>query len=60
MTDKEMVESLRFAAAQLRHAYTHLFNESVSDQAEFAKGLIAPQIKRLEAIADLMEETEQT
>lgn len=36
--------------AQLRHAYTHLAAERVTKQREFADGLIAPQIRKLEAL----------
>jgi hypothetical protein len=39
---------LAFHTAQLRHAYTHLINGRVSNQEEFARGLIAPVIRALE------------
>jgi len=37
--------------AQLRHAYSQLASGSVSNQKNFADGLIAPQIERLEELA---------
>lgn len=36
--------------AQLRHAYHNLIDGCVIDQKEFANGLIAPQIRRLEKL----------
>lgn len=41
---------LQLTIAQLRHAYTHLVAGRVSDQPQFAKGLIGPQIERLERL----------
>lgn len=41
---------LAHVIAQLRHAYSHLAAGRVTDQREFADGLLAPQIQRLEAI----------
>jgi hypothetical protein len=35
--------------SQLRHAYAQLSGGSVKDQKQFADGLIAPAIRRLEA-----------
>ena len=45
-----IVRRLTFAVAQLRHAYTHLKVRSVTQQEEFADGLIAPQIECIEKI----------
>lgn len=53
---------LRPALAQLRHAYWNLTHAhdgwptvmSVAHQLEFAEGLIAPQIRRLEELAELL------
>lgn len=39
---------LKWALAQLRHAYSHLAAERVINQREFADGLIAPVIRFLE------------
>lgn len=41
------LRDLRFAIGQLRHAYTHLLAGRGAN-AEFANGLISPEIKRLE------------
>ncbi len=38
--------------AQLRHAYAHLVNGRVVDLHAFAEGLLAPQIRRLERLAE--------
>lgn len=38
--------------AQLRHAYTQLKAGTVVKQEQFAEGLIAPQIRRLEKLAN--------
>jgi hypothetical protein len=46
------MSSLAFHVAQLRHAYSHLMAERVTDQRQFADGLIAPVIAYLEALAD--------
>lgn len=44
-----------YVIAQLRHAYEHLSAGRVTNQREFADGLIAPAIRFLErASADLM------
>ena len=42
--------SLAAVVAQLRHAYEHLAAGRVVNQREFAEGLIAPQIRALEAM----------
>ena len=42
--------TLQVVLAQLRHAYAHLAAERVVRQREFADGLIAPQIRALEAL----------
>ena len=39
---------LGIAIAQLRHAYKQIVNGEVRDWQSFAKGLLAPQIERLE------------
>jgi hypothetical protein len=36
--------------AQLRHAYSHLVNCRVDTLDEFGRGLIAPQIRKLEKL----------
>ena len=36
--------------AQLRHAYAQLIQGSVKNQHAFARGLIGPQIERLEKL----------
>ena len=41
---------LTFAVAQLRHAYAQLAAGTVVNQQEFADGLIAPQIERIEKV----------
>lgn len=46
----QMLRDLDFSIAQLRHAYTHLMAGRASDQSEFGRGLIAPEIRRLERI----------
>lgn len=38
------------ALGQLRHAYAQLLAGSVRDQVQFAKGLIGPQIERIERV----------
>lgn len=43
---------LKHVLAQLRHAYSQLVAGAVTDQEQFAKGLIGPQIKRLEKYVD--------
>ncbi len=53
---KEIAEYLKFRyatisdfdVAQLRHAYTHLVNGTVTNQKEFARGLLGPVIEKLE------------
>lgn len=47
-----MIKELQFATAQLRAAYTALMEGRVTDQKQFAEGLIAPQIERLERFLD--------
>lgn len=42
------MRELEFELAQLRHAYFHLKYGTVLNQAEFAEGLIAPVIRKLE------------
>jgi hypothetical protein len=37
-------------AAELRHTYDHLVNGTTSDPAELARGLLGPQIVRLEKL----------
>ena len=44
--------SLVYAIAQLRHLYAHLVNGTFKDSKELADGLLAPQIRQLEALAD--------
>lgn len=44
------VRELTFAVAQLRHAYVQLCEGVVGDPKEFADGLIAPQIARIETV----------
>ena len=39
---------LEYHIAQLRHAYSHLMAERVTDQRQFADGLIAPAIRAFE------------
>jgi cation transport regulator ChaC len=49
MTDDEQ-RNLGFVIAQLRHAYGQLDAEEVVRQRAFARGLIGPQIERLERL----------
>ena len=49
LTDHDRAQ-LVAAIAQLRHAYTHLVAGKVADQPRFAKGLLGPQIERLERL----------
>lgn len=46
----EFARELTFAVANLRHAYANLAAGKVGDQKEFADGLIAPQIERIEKV----------
>lgn len=46
----QIARDLTSAAAQLRHGYTSLMAGTVSDQREFATGLIAPQIECIEKV----------
>ncbi len=45
-----LVRDLTGAVAQLRHAYKQLNDGTVINQQEFASGLIAPQIERIEKV----------
>lgn len=42
--------SLESVVAQLRHAYSLLMNGHLGNHQEFARGLIAPQIRHLEQL----------
>lgn len=42
--------------AQLRHAYEHLKNGEVTNQAELADGLLAPAIEEIERIITKVNE----
>ena len=54
-TKLAMVElELTGALAQLRHAYMQLDAGTVMKQKEFANGLLAPQIRRLEKLRDAL------
>jgi hypothetical protein len=44
--------SLAHCLGQLRHAYLNLLHCKVNDQGKFADGLIAPQIRFLESLAN--------
>lgn len=46
---------IRMALSQLRHAYAQLSAGVVKDQKQFADGLIAPQIRRLERVENDLE-----
>ncbi len=46
---------LAFEIAQLRHAYSQLRAGRVVDQRQFANGLLAPVIQRLETAAQEQE-----
>lgn len=49
--ERELIlRTIQSVLAQLRHAYDQLHTGDVRDQPEFARGLIAPQIKALEQI----------
>lgn len=50
---KEEQKILRLVLSNLRQAYALLNAGVVSKQQEFARGLIAPQIKKLEKLADI-------
>lgn len=52
MADRETIRDFEFAIAQLRHAFSHLYAGAVGNQQEMARGLIGPQIERLERILD--------
>jgi hypothetical protein len=45
-----MLRDLDFCLGQLRHAYAHLMAGRATNQVEFGRGLIAPEIRRLELI----------
>jgi hypothetical protein len=45
-----LLRDLDFCLGQLRHAYGHLIAGRATNQAEFGRGLIAPEIRRLERI----------
>jgi hypothetical protein len=47
-----MTAELPFIIAQLRHAYMQLAAGTVRDQKQFAEGLLAPEIRRLESIME--------
>ncbi len=49
MTNEEVVV-LTSVVAQLRHAYTHLAAERVTQQKMFAEGLMSPAIKKIERL----------
>jgi hypothetical protein len=46
----QVLRDLDFSIAQLRHAYTHLMAGRAARQEEFGRGLIAPEIRRLERV----------
>jgi len=52
--------NLAFHIAQLRHAYSHLMAERVTDQRQFAEGLIAPAIEALEQSRSYREHLNDT
>ena len=52
LNQRDAIKGLKFQLAQLRHAYTHLAAGTVVDQKQFADGLIAPAIRRLEEYID--------
>jgi hypothetical protein len=47
---RALVERLTSASAELRHAYVNLKSGAVRDAHQFADGLIAPQIVKLEEV----------
>ncbi|GJD87719.1 hypothetical protein BHAOGJBA_1224 [Methylobacterium hispanicum] len=49
--DGPAADAIRRISAELRHAYANLKNGQVLDHAAFADGLIAPQIGKLEDLA---------
>ena len=55
----EHLRRLDTAIAQLRHAYSHLANGRVGDLTEFGRGLIAPQIRVLEALRTYLADNEK-
>jgi hypothetical protein len=51
MTDEDK-NQIRAVLAQLRQLYTHLNNGTFNDSKSLARGLVSPQIKRLENLID--------
>jgi hypothetical protein len=47
---QELARDLTTCVAQLRHAYAQLNAGTVLNQPEFARGLIAPQIEKIEKV----------
>lgn len=47
---EEVRREISAITAELRHAYSHLAVGRVVDQRSLANGLLAPQIRRLEAL----------
>lgn len=47
--------SLDVALAKLRHAYEQAAHNQIGNQREFADGLIAPAIRRLEEFKDKID-----
>ena len=61
MPEKEKIElEIRRALSQLRHLYWNMVNGSVrpkqEDIARIAEGILSPEIKRLEKLADSLIE----
>jgi uncharacterized protein YPO0396 len=56
-TIRQQLETVPYVLAQLRHAYEQVHGNRVSRRGmqEFADGLIAPQIRKLEALAALLD-----
>ncbi len=48
--NRRAIHDIDDVLAQLRHAYANLIERRVFDPVEFADGLIAPQIRRLEGL----------
>jgi hypothetical protein len=48
---EKLEKALPYISGHLRHAYGHLVNGRVTDLRSFADGLLAPQIRQLEALA---------
>lgn len=44
-------EALKPIAAELRHAYSHAVNGRIGNQLAFGRGLLGPQIEKLEGLA---------